>query len=127
MTLEELNERGLALRRQMFGADAVEKRMKAAGDFGAPLQQIVNAYAYGDVWSRPALPLRMKSLAMLGITAALNRPAEFRVHVQGCLANGCSPDEIREVLLLVALYCGIPAANDAHRIAFEVFNERPAP
>ena len=123
MDLKELNERGLQLRRRMFGAEAVEKRMRAAGDFGAPLQQIVNAYAYGDVWSRPALPLKMKSLAMLGITAALNRPTEFRVHVQGCLANGGTPDEIREVLLLVALYCGIPAANDAHRIAFEVFNE----
>ena len=120
MDLKELNERGLQLRRRMFGAEAVEKRMRAAGDFGAPLQQIVNAY---DVWSRPALPLKMKSLAMLGITAALNRPAEFRVHVQGCLASGGTPDEIREVLLLVALYCGIPAANDAHRIAFEVFNE----
>jgi len=127
MDLEELHERGLKLRRQMFGAETVEKRMRAAGDFGAPLQNIVNAYAYGDVWSRTALPLRMKSLAMLGITAALNRPAEFRVHVQGCLANGCTQDEIREVLLLVALYCGIPAANDAHRIAFEVFNETAGP
>ena len=126
MDLKELNERGLELRRQMFGSEAVEKRMRAAGDFGAPLQQIVNAYAYGDVWSRPALPLKMKSLAMLGITAALNRPAEFRVHVQGCLANGGTPDEIREVLLLVALYCGIPAANDAHRIAFEVLEESAA-
>jgi 4-carboxymuconolactone decarboxylase len=127
MDLEELHERGLKLRRQMFGAEAVEKRMRAAGEFGAPLQNIVNAYAYGDVWSRTALPLKMKSLAMLGITAALNRPAEFRVHVQGCLTNGCTQDEIREVLLLVALYCGIPAANDAHRIAFEVFSEAARP
>jgi 4-carboxymuconolactone decarboxylase len=126
MDLKELNERGLELRRQMFGTEAVERRMRAAGDFGAPLQQIVNGYAYGDVWSRPALPLKMKSLAMLGITAALNRPTEFRVHVQGCLANGGTPDEIREVLLLVALYCGIPAGNDAHRIAFEVLEESAA-
>jgi 4-carboxymuconolactone decarboxylase len=126
MDLKELNERGLELRRQMFGTEAVERRMRAAGDFGAPLQQIVNGYAYGDVWSRPALPLKMKSLAMLGITAALNRPTEFRVHVQGCLANGGTPDEIREVLLLVALYCGIPAGNDAHHIAFEVLEESAA-
>lgn len=127
MDVEELHARGLRLRQQMFGAESVAKRMQAAGDFGAPLQNIVNAYAYGDVWSRDALPLKTKSLAMLGITAALNRPAEFRVHVQGCLTNGCTPEEIREVLLLVALYCGIPAANDAHRIAFEVFNETARP
>ena len=126
MDTRELHERGLKLRKQMFGAAAVEQRMRAAGEFGVPLQDIVNAYAYGDVWSRTALPLKTKSLAMLGITAALNRPAEFRVHVQGCLANGCTEEEIREVLLLVALYCGIPAANDAHRIAFEVFNAQPA-
>jgi 4-carboxymuconolactone decarboxylase len=124
MDLREMYDRGLKLRQQMFGTEAVEKRMQAAGEFGAPLQNIVNAYAYGDVWSRAALPLKMKSLAMLGITAALNRPAEFRVHVEGCLANGCTQEEIREILLLVALYCGIPAANDAHRIAREVFNER---
>ena len=60
---------------------------------------------------------------MLGITAALNRPAEFRVHVQGALANGCTPEEIRGILLLVAMYCGIPAANDAHRIAYDVIKE----
>ena len=127
MDTQELYQRGLKLRRQMFGAEMVDQRMQTAGDFGAPLQNIVNAYAYGDVWSRTALPLKTKSLSMLGITAALNRPAEFRVHVQGCLANGCTQDEIREVLLLVALYCGIPAANDAHRIAFEVFSETAKP
>lgn len=126
MDTEDLHERGLKLRRDMFGSDAVDKRTKAAGEFGAPLQHIINAYAYGDVWSRSALPLKMKSLAMLGITAALNRPAEFKVHVNGALANGATQEEIREILLLVALYCGIPAANDAHRIAHEAFEERAA-
>ena len=124
--MRELYERGLELRRKLFGAKAVEKRMTALGDFGAPLQNIVNAYAYGDVWQRPAVPLKMKSLAMLGITAASNRPAEFRVHMNGALNNGCTPEEIREILLLVALYCGIPAANEAHRIAFETIEERKA-
>jgi 4-carboxymuconolactone decarboxylase len=61
---------------------------------------------------------------MLGITAAINRPQEFRVHMNGALNNGCTPEEIREILLLVALYCGIPAANEAHRIAYEIINER---
>jgi len=100
--------------------------MNALGDFGEPLQNIVNAYAYGDVWQRLALPLKMKSLALLGITAASNRPEEFRVHLNGALTNGCSADEIREILLLVALYCGIPAANEAHRIAYEVIKARKA-
>jgi 4-carboxymuconolactone decarboxylase len=123
MDLKDLYARGLALRKRMFGDAAVEKRMQAFGDFGAPLQHIINAYAYGDVWSRKDLPDSTRSLAMLGITAAINRPAEFRVHVQGALANGCTPEQIREVLLLVAMYCGIPAANDAHRIAHEVIGE----
>ena len=123
MDLKDLYERGLALRKRMFGDAAVEKRMRALGEFGAPLQHIINAYAYGDVWSRKELPESTRSLAMLGITAAINRPAEFRVHVQGALANGCTPEQIREVLLLVAMYCGIPAANDAHRIAHEVIEE----
>ena len=123
MELKELYERGLALRKRMFGGKAVEKRMHAFGEFGAPLQNIINAYAYGDVWSRKDLPDSTRSLAMIGITAAINRPAEFRVHVQGALANGCTPEEIREILLLVAMYCGIPAANDAHRIAHEVIEE----
>ena len=124
MDVRELYERGLKLRRKLFGDAAVEKRMDALGEFGEPLQNIINAYAYGDVWQRPGLPLKMKSLAILGITAALNRPEEFRVHMNGALNNGCTPDEIREILLLVALYCGIPAANEAHRIAYETINAR---
>lgn len=123
MNLKEMYERGLQLRRRLFGTEAVDRRMSALGPFGEPLQNIVNAYAYGDVWSRTALPLKTKSLVMLGITAASNRPQEFRVHVAGALANGCTPEEIREALLLVALYCGIPAANETHRIAYEVIAE----
>jgi len=124
--IQELYERGLKLRRKLFGDAAVEKRMSALAEFGEPLQNIINGYAYGDVWQRPALPLKIKSLAILAITAAINRPEEFRVHMNGALTNGCSADEIREILLLVALYCGIPAANEAHRIAYEIINERKA-
>lgn len=125
MDTRELNERGLALRKEMFGEEAVEARMRSMGEFGAPLQHVINAYVYGDIWSRDGLDQRSRSLAMLGITAAINRPAEFRVHVHGALANGCTPDQIREVLLLVAMYCGIPAANEAHRIALEVIDGKP--
>jgi 4-carboxymuconolactone decarboxylase len=125
MDTRELNERGLALRKEMFGEEAVDARMRSMGEFGAPLQHVINAYVYGDIWSRNGLDQRSRSLAMLGITAAINRPAEFRVHVHGALANGCTPDQIREVLLLVAMYCGIPAANEAHRIALEVIGGTP--
>jgi 4-carboxymuconolactone decarboxylase len=124
MDTQQLYERGLALRKRMFGEAAVERRMAAFGEFGAPLQHIINAYAYGDVWSREALPADTKSLAMVAMMAALGRPEELRVHVNGALTNGCTAEQIQELLLLVALYCGIPAANEAHRIAFEVLRER---
>lgn len=119
MDTRELHERGLKLRKQIFGEQAVSARMNAHGEFGTPLQEIINAYAYGDVWSRPGLEQKIRSLVVLGMTAALNRPAEFSVHVKGAIANGCTREEIREVLLLIAMYCGIPASNDAHRLAFE--------
>ena len=122
MNTEELYERGLKLRKQMFGRAAVDKRMAALGDFGKPLQQIINGYAYGDIWSRPGLARKTRSLAMIGMMAAANRPAELRVHLRGALSNGCTPTEIREVLLLVALYCGIPASLEGHQAALEVLN-----
>jgi 4-carboxymuconolactone decarboxylase len=120
MDTGELRERGLKLRKQMFGTDAVDARMNASGEFGRPLQDIINAYAYGDIWSRPGLAPKIRSLAVMAMMAASNRPAEFSVHVRGALANGATPDEIREVLLMLAMYCGIPAANDAHRLAAEI-------
>jgi 4-carboxymuconolactone decarboxylase len=123
MDTKELADKGLKLRKELFGEKAVEQRMTAFGAFGEPLQHIINAYAYGDIWSRPGLPLSTKSLAMIAMMAAANRPAELRVHLKGALKNGCSAEEIREILLLVALYCGIPAANEAHRAAIEVLQE----
>ena len=120
MDTKALYERGLKLRKQMFGDEAVEQRMQAFGEFGAPLQHIVNAYVYGEIWSRPGLSVAMRSLIMIGIAAASNHPHELKVHLRGALANGCTLDEIREVLLLIAMYCGVPASNDAHRAVMEV-------
>src|SRR5205823_2125090 len=88
MDTEGLYQKGLKLRRQLFGSDAVEQRMKAFGTFGDPLQNMINAYAYGDVWSRPAVPPATKSLAVVAMLAALGRSDELRVHVKGALANG---------------------------------------
>jgi 4-carboxymuconolactone decarboxylase len=124
MDTRELRDKGLKLRREMLGREAVDARMKALGDFGEPLQDIINAYAYGDVWSRPALPLATKSLAMIAMMAATGRANEMRVHVKGALENGCTAEQIQDILLLVAMYCGIPAANEAHRVALEVLRER---
>jgi 4-carboxymuconolactone decarboxylase len=123
MDTREQHDRGLALRTQLFGREAVEKRMSAFGEFGKPLQHIINAYAYGDVWQRSALSLSVKSLAMVAMMAAAGHQAELRVHLKGAVQNGCKAEEIQEILLLVAMYCGIPAANEAHRAAAEVLGE----
>jgi 4-carboxymuconolactone decarboxylase len=126
MDEKELHERGLKLRIDMFGREAVEKRMNAFGEFGKPLQHIINAYAYGDVWSRSALPPATKSLAMVAMMAAAGHPNELRVHLKGAVKNGCSAEQIQEILLLLTLYCGIPASNEAHRIASEVLRDSAA-
>ena len=123
MDTQEQYDRGLKLRTEMFGKEAVEKRSNAFGEFGKPLQHIINAYAYGDVWSRSALAPGTKSLAMIAMMAAAGHRNELRVHLKGALKNGCSAEEIQEILLLLTLYCGIPAANEAHRIAVEVLRE----
>ena len=117
------HDRGLKLRIEMFGREAVDKRAGAMGEFGRPLQHIINAYAYGDVWQRTALPPATKSLAMIAMMAAAGHANELRVHVSGALKNGATPEQIQEVLLLLALYCGIPSANQAHNIAVEVLKE----
>ena len=123
----ELYARGLRRRKKMFGEADVDKRMGASGEFGAPLQNIINAYVYGDVWEREGLSDATRSLVMLAITAASHRPAEFRVHAKGALANGCTKEQVQDVLLLVAMYCGIPAAIETNRIASEVFGETQDP
>ena len=119
----EREARGLKLRTEMFGREAVEKRMNAFGAFGEPLQHIINAYAYGDIWQRDALPPPTKSLVMVAMMAAAGHGNELGVHLRGALKNGATPEQIQEVLLLLALYCGIPAANEAHRIAAEALRE----
>jgi 4-carboxymuconolactone decarboxylase len=123
MDVQELHERGLKLRKEIFGNAAVEQRERALGEFGAPLQHLINAWAYGEVWSRSGLSPKARSLAVVAINAAINRPQELKIHVKGAFANGCSREEIREVLLLVAVYCGIPAANEAHRVALEALDD----
>jgi 4-carboxymuconolactone decarboxylase len=123
MDTGEMYARGLARRKRMFGEAEVEKRMTASGELGTPLQNIINSYVYGDVWEREGLADPIRSLVMLGITAASNRTAEFRVHAKGALVNGCTKQQVQDVLLLVAMYCGVPAAIETTRIASEIFAE----
>src|ERR1700744_3238254 len=119
----DLYARGLKRRKQMFGEADVEKRMAASGEFGAPLQNVINAYVYGDAWERTGLSDRERSLVMLAITAASGRSAEFRVHAKGALANGCNRAQVQDLLLLIAMYCGVPSAIETNQIAAEIFGK----
>jgi 4-carboxymuconolactone decarboxylase len=119
-----MHDKGLNIRKEIFGAEVVEKRMAAVGEFGAPLQQLINQYAYGEVWGREAIPRKMRSLLAIAMMCAANRPHEARIHIKGALTNGCTREEIQEVLLQVAIYCGIPASLDGHNIAQEIFSEQ---
>ena len=116
-------EKGLALRKQVLGAEYVEKSMASADDFSRPMQELSTEYCWGYVWTRPGLELRERSLINLAMISALNRPHELKLHVKAALTNGLTRDQIREVLLQVAVYCGVPAGIDSTRIAREAFAE----
>ena len=116
-------DKGLALRKQVLGADYVEKSMASADDFSRPMQELSTEYCWGYVWTRPGLQLRERSLINLSMISALNRPHELKLHVKAALNNGLTREEIREVLLQVAVYCGVPAGIDSTRIAREAFAE----
>ena len=116
-------EKGLALRKQVLGADYVEKSMANADSFSMPMQELSTEYCWGHVWTRPGLALRERSLINIAMISALNRPHELKLHVKAALNNGLSREEIREVILQVAVYCGVPAGIDSTRIAREAFAE----
>lgn len=120
---EERYETGLRIRREVLGAEYVNKSISMSDDFNRPLQELVTEYCWGAVWSRPGLSRKMRSLINLAMLTALNRPHEVKLHLKGALNTGCSKEEIMEVLLQTAIYCGVPAAIDSFRLAREVFNE----
>lgn len=113
---------GLAVRREVLGADYVDRAMAGADELTRPLQELVTEYCWGAIWTRPGLPRKTRSLVNLAMLTALNRPHELKLHVRGALRNGCTRDEIREVLLQAAIYCGVPAAIDGFRVAREVLD-----
>ncbi|MDR2216358.1 MAG: carboxymuconolactone decarboxylase family protein [Nevskiaceae bacterium] len=116
-------DKGLALRKQVLGAEYVEKSLASADDFSRPMQELSTEYCWGYVWGRPGLALRDRSLINIAMISALNRPHELKLHVKAALGNGLSREEIREVLMQVAVYCGVPAGIDSVRIAREAFAE----
>ncbi len=116
-------EKGLSIRREVLGADYVDNAIRTADDFNRPLQELVTQYCWGEIWGRPGLDRRTRSLINLAMISALNRPHEVKAHIKGALNNGLTKDDIKEVFLQVAIYCGVPAAVDSFRLAREVFAE----
>jgi len=119
----ELFEKGLQIRREVLGAEYVDASISKADDFSRPLQELVTEYCWGTVWGRPGLDRKTRSLLNLAMLTALNRPHEVKLHLKGALNNGCSKNDIMEVFLQTAIYCGIPAAVDSFRMAKEIFQE----
>jgi 4-carboxymuconolactone decarboxylase len=115
----ELFERGRRTRGEVLGEEHVERALTGASTFSRPMQELVTEYCWGAVWSRPGLGRRERSLINLGMLTALNRSHELAVHVRGAVRNGCTPVEIQEALLQTAIYCGVPAAMEAFRVAEE--------
>jgi 4-carboxymuconolactone decarboxylase len=116
-------DKGMALRRDMFGAELADKAWAEADDFNRPLEELVNQYCFGEIWARPGLDRKTRSIVTLSMLTGLNRPNQIRAHVHGAIANGVSKEELKELFLQAAIYCGVPAAVDSFRIAREVFQE----
>ncbi len=119
----ELFEKGLQVRREVLGAEYVDASIAQADDFSRPFQELVTEYCWGSIWTRPGLDRKTRSLLNLAMLTALNRPHEVKLHIKGALNNGCSKNDIMEVLLQTAIYCGVPAAVDSFRVAKETFKE----
>jgi 4-carboxymuconolactone decarboxylase len=114
-------DEGLKTRRAVLGDAHVDRSLKNRTKFNEPFQELITRYAWGEIWSRPGLPRKTRSLLTLSMLVALNRNEELRMHLKAALGLGISRDEIQEVLLQAAIYCGLPAANSAFHAAEEVF------
>jgi len=123
MNDRERHESGMKVRRAVLGDAHVDKAEKSQNAFSEPFQDFITRYAWGEIWSRPGLPRNTRSLVTIAMMIALNRSDEFRMHVRAALNNKVTREEIREVLMQSAIYCGLPAANAAFHMAQEVFEE----
>ena len=123
LTESDLRAQGDKVRREVLGDARVDSTTRDPGAFNAPLIEYLTKYAWGDVWSRPGLDRRSRSILNLGMLSALGRTEELRLHVRGALRNGVTKDEMQEIFLQVAVYCGAPAALEVFKVAEEVFDE----
>ena len=115
---------GLNTRTEVLGEEHVARSLAAVDAFTGPIQQLVTEYCWGEIWGRPGLDRKTRSIMNIAMLSALNRPHEVRLHVRGALNNGLTPKDIQEVLLQVAIYCGVPACLDSMKVAREVFAEQ---
>lgn len=121
--VSERFERGLKTRREVLGGDYVDASVNKATDFNWPMQELVTEYCWDEIWNRPGLDRKSRSILNLGMISALNRPHELKLHVRGAINNGLTKEQIREIFMQVSIYCGVPAAIDSFRCAQEVFEE----
>jgi 4-carboxymuconolactone decarboxylase len=126
MDERERYEKGLSVRRAVLGDAHVDRSLQNRNEFNEEFQDLITRYAWGEIWTRPGLPRKTRSLLTIAMIVALNRPDEFRLHVRAAFNNGVTREEIKEVLLHAAIYCGVPAANSAFHAAQEVFSEMKA-
>lgn len=122
----ELFEKGLVVRKEVLGAEYVEKSIQGADEFALAMQEFATETAWGMIWTRPGLPRKTRSLLNIGMLVVLNRPHELKLHIRSAFKNGVTKDEIKEVLLQVACYAGVPAGIDGFRLAREAFAEMDA-
>lgn len=120
---DETHERGMEVRRQVLGDEHVDQAIRTTTELTADFQSFITRYAWGEIWTRPGLDRKTRSCITLTALVALNRPEELEMHLRAALRNGVTPEEIREVLLHCAVYCGVPAANGAFAIARRVLEE----
>jgi 4-carboxymuconolactone decarboxylase len=121
-----LFQKGLQNRREVLGKEYVDNALSSATELTAPLQQLVTEWCWGEIWSRPGIDRKQRSFINLAMLTALNRPHEVRAHVRGAINNGVTPEEIREIIMQAAIYCGVPAALDSMRVAVDVMRDMNA-
>jgi 4-carboxymuconolactone decarboxylase len=120
---DELFEKGVAIREDMFGAEHGRAKIEAAPEYTRDFEDLVTRYVFGDVWGREGLSRAERSMVTLSMLVALGRTWEVKVHTQGAIANGVSKDQIKEIMMNAAIYCGIPAANDGFMTSKEVLEQ----
>ena len=126
MNEHERYEKGMEVRRAVLGDEHVNRSLQNATDFNRDFQELITRYAWGEIWTRPGLPRHTRSLIVIATLVALNRPEELCMHIRAAFNNGVTRDDIKEVLLQSAVYCGVPAANFAFHAAEQVFSEMSA-